>query len=157
MNKERRTYARRKQRSFQQLMEEASGQVLRASLPEQWVIHEYSPDYGIDGTVEMFEYTDGGKEYAEALGETVFFQLKSVRDCEMRSVTLEPRMNVEKMELQRGVGEPADADVVPVQLEPMNFSQSKRWVQVLSCCCFSCASIPGLSTSSASRTTSTRS
>jgi len=39
-------------------MEEESGQILRVSLPKEWVIHEYSPDYGIDGTVEMFAYVD---------------------------------------------------------------------------------------------------
>jgi len=58
MTPERRTYARRKRRSFQHIMEEESGQILRVSLPKEWVIHEYSPDYGIDGTVEMFAYVD---------------------------------------------------------------------------------------------------
>ena len=42
-------------------MEEESGQLLYEALPEQWVIHAYAPDYGIDGAVEIFDYIDDGK------------------------------------------------------------------------------------------------
>jgi hypothetical protein len=46
MTPDRRTAARKKRRSFQQVMEEDSGVVLSAALPAHWVIHEYTPDYG---------------------------------------------------------------------------------------------------------------
>ncbi len=77
-------------------MEEESGQLLRAALPEHWVVHGYSPDYGIDGTVEIFEYIDDDQEYAESLGETFFFQLKSTKKCAQAEVKISTRANVEK-------------------------------------------------------------
>ncbi len=60
-------------------MEEESGNLLRAALPNEWVIHEYKPDYGIDGTIEMFDPVDDNNDVYETLGEHIFFQLKSVR------------------------------------------------------------------------------
>ncbi|MFI6712752.1 DUF4365 domain-containing protein [Nonomuraea sp. NPDC050478] len=59
-------------------MEEESGGLLRAALPSEWVIHEYKPDYGIDGTIEIFEPVSEGGDVYETLGEHIFFQLKSI-------------------------------------------------------------------------------
>ncbi|MDA8046203.1 MAG: DUF4365 domain-containing protein [Actinomycetota bacterium] len=78
------------------MMEEESGQLLRAALPEQWVIHGYTPDYGIDGSVEIFEYTDNSRQCAETLGETFFFQLKSTESCDATEIEVPARGNVEK-------------------------------------------------------------
>jgi hypothetical protein len=66
-------------------MEEDSGALLRSALPPEWVIHEYAPDYGIDGTVELFEPVDGDRESFETLGEHIFFQLKSINKSKMVS------------------------------------------------------------------------
>jgi hypothetical protein len=59
-------------------MEEESGNLLRAALPAEWVIHEYKPDYGIDGIIEIFDPVVGEDNIYETLGEQIFFQLKSV-------------------------------------------------------------------------------
>lgn len=77
-------------------MEEESGRLLRQRLPRQWAIHGYAPDYGIDGAVEIFEFTDETKAYAETLGESFLFQLKSERSCDVCTVTVSGRGNVEK-------------------------------------------------------------
>lgn len=70
--------AHRKRRDRRHVMEEESGMLLRAALPDEWVIHEYKPDYGIDGTVEIFDPLPGVDGVSETLGEHVFFQLKSI-------------------------------------------------------------------------------
>ena len=49
------------------MAEEESLQLVRSLLPEEWVIHEYKPDYGIDNVVEIFRYVDGEREIAETL------------------------------------------------------------------------------------------
>jgi hypothetical protein len=87
---------RKKRRLFTQIMEEESGRTLRQQLPRQWAIHGYAPDYGIDGAVEIFEYTDETEAYAETLGESFFFQLKSEQSCDIATVTVPWRSNVEK-------------------------------------------------------------
>jgi hypothetical protein len=70
----------KKQRDRRHLMEEESGNLLRAALSSDWVIHDYKPDYGIDGTIEIFDPVVGkdGQVRYETLGEHIFFQLKSV-------------------------------------------------------------------------------
>ncbi len=117
MSPERRKVARKKRRSFQQMMEEESGVILRGALPSQWVIHEYTPDYGIDGSVEIFEYVDEEEEYAETLGETFFFQLKSVRSCDVTEVMLPSRRNVEKGPYLQTDGNPVESEIIKYQLE----------------------------------------
>lgn len=117
MASERRKVARKKRRSFQQMMEEGSGVILRDALPRQWVLHEYTPDYGIDGSVEIFEYVDEQEEYAETLGETFFFQLKSAHSCEVTEVSLSPRYNVEKGPYRETEGDPVESEVIKYQLE----------------------------------------
>lgn len=88
--------ARKKRRSFSQMMEEQSGRLLASSIPQEWVVHEYAPDYGIDGTVEIFRFIDAEQKYAETLGETVLFQLKSTKSCTITSIEAPWRINVEK-------------------------------------------------------------
>jgi len=99
------------------MMEDDSGALLRSLLPREWAIHEYTPDYGVDGTVEIFQYVEGDPEQAETLGETFFFQLKSVKRCSISTVELHPRYNVEKGPYRRTKGESVRAEVINFQLE----------------------------------------
>lgn len=117
MPSERRAHARRKRRSFQQIMEDDSGKCLRAALPPEWVIHGYAPDYGVDGAVEIFEFVDEAERYAETLGEMFLFQLKSVEACDVQQRQLYPRYNVLKGPYRRTEGEPVDVEVIAFQLE----------------------------------------
>lgn len=70
----------KKQRSLNQVKEDISVRVLREKLPEEWVVHSYGADYGIDCVVELFDFIDEEKNIAETLGENFFVQLKS-SDC----------------------------------------------------------------------------
>ncbi len=91
--------------------------LLRTALPSHWVIHEYTPDYGIDGTVEVFDYVDSDEQYAETLGETFFFQLKSVEKSAPVAVALPGRYNVEKGPYREDASEAIQSQVVKFQLE----------------------------------------
>lgn len=66
--------ARPKRRVVQHIMEDESEKVLRNSLPNEWVIRRYKPDYGIDFAVEVFKYVDEKRTIAETLGENFFVQ-----------------------------------------------------------------------------------
>lgn len=70
----------RKQRSLSQVKEDISFRVLRERLPQEWVVHSYGADYGIDCVVELFDFINNEKKLAETLGENLFIQLKS-SDC----------------------------------------------------------------------------
>jgi len=70
----------RKQRSLNQVKEDISVRVLREKLPEEWVVHSYGADYGIDCVIELFDFIDENKKTVETLGENFFVQLKS-SDC----------------------------------------------------------------------------
>ncbi|MEU8590198.1 DUF4365 domain-containing protein [Streptomyces sp. NPDC048664] len=85
--------AHRKRRDYRHVMEEDSGALLRSALPKQWVVHEYKPDYGIDGTVEIFEPVDEQDATFETLGEHIFFQLKSIKRTNLVSKVAEARHN----------------------------------------------------------------
>lgn len=85
--------AHRKRRNFRHVMEEDSGALLRSALPREWVIHEYAPDYGIDGTVEIFEPVGDDGESFETLGEHIFFQLKSINKSNVVSRVAVERSN----------------------------------------------------------------
>jgi hypothetical protein len=112
-----RSEARRKRRSLGQILEGESFPLLQRALPEHWVIHDYAPDYGIDGTVEVFEMAPGeDSEDAETLGETFFFQLKSQKRGQARQIELRPRYNVEKGPLKRMEGDPMPMEVISYQL-----------------------------------------
>ena len=64
-----------KKRSENQITGESGIDILRALLPEEWVIREYTADYGIDLDVELFEKCSE-KVYITK-GEHVLFQVKT--------------------------------------------------------------------------------
>ena len=108
---------RMKRRPKQHMMEEESLLIIRERLPEEWALHEYQPDYGIDRVVEVFQYTDDTREVAETLGELFFVQAKSIKKCEARTVKVYPRKNVAKTELEEDKSEYMNIDTIPFQLE----------------------------------------
>ncbi|MEU8731756.1 DUF4365 domain-containing protein [Streptomyces tendae] len=85
--------AHKKRRNFRHVMEEDSGALLRSTLPREWVLHEYAPDYGIDGTVEIFEPVGDDGESFETLGEHIFFQLKSINKSNIATKVAVQRSN----------------------------------------------------------------
>jgi hypothetical protein len=107
------------------MMEEQSGQLLRAALPEEWVIHEYTPDYGIDGSVEVFQYVDDSREVSETLGETFFFQLKSTKTCDVAHIEVPGRGNVEKAPYR-----PTEHDLTPMTVIRYNFNDTDELLTI---------------------------
>jgi hypothetical protein len=107
----------RKKRSANQIKEEKSSQILRELLPETWVIHEYSPDYGIDYVVELFDYLDDDKKTSETLGELIFIQLKSSSSVKYIKKRFYARSNIEKGPLNRDKSDYSDLQVATFGLE----------------------------------------
>lgn len=95
----------RKTRTTSHRMEDQSSEILRAVLPDDWVIRNYKPDYGIDFVIELFaDASDDGK--SATLGEHVFVQLKSVQSGNYDKIAVFPRHNTELPDLRP---KPADA------------------------------------------------
>lgn len=85
---------KRKYRTTSHRMEDQSVDLLRAVLPDEWVVRNYKPDYGIDLVVELFaDASDDGK--SATLGEHLFVQLKSVQQGDYAIIRAQPRFNVE--------------------------------------------------------------
>ena len=67
-----------KKRSTSQIKGEVAVNILRGLFPQEWVIREYTPDYGIDLSIELFEkYEDN---YITT-GEHIYFQVKGTEGC----------------------------------------------------------------------------
>jgi len=58
---------------------------VKSRLPEEWVVRELSPDYGIDLDVEVFQHENG---QVVTLGEHLFFQVKGTEDARYKDVTI---------------------------------------------------------------------
>ena len=63
-----------KKRTLQHIKGENGVDILKKFFPEEWVIREYIPDYGIDLSVELFTPYDTGFITS---GEHIFFQVKA--------------------------------------------------------------------------------
>jgi hypothetical protein len=107
----------KKRRSYQQIMEEVSIETIRSLLPEQWVVHEYRPDYGIDFVVELFRYTDDTEEMAESLGELFFVQAKSIRNTRFRTMKYYPRRNIEIANLVEDKREYVEDEIISFKID----------------------------------------
>ena len=77
-------------------MEEMSYLIFKGLLPQEWCVHEYRPDYGIDLVVEIFKFIDETREAADTLGELFFVQLKSVKQAKVQKLTVKARTNAER-------------------------------------------------------------
>lgn len=82
-----------KKRSQSQITGELGVNFLRKILPNEWVLREYTPDYGIDISVEIFEKYK--KNYITT-GEHIYFQVKGTYNLEVGKLKVFKRMNVEK-------------------------------------------------------------
>jgi hypothetical protein len=106
-----------KKRVRQHIMEDRSIQIVRALLPEQWVIREYKPDYGIDLVIELFEYMDDERTTASTLGETLFVQVKSAEIVDSRRIRVYDRYNVERGPLLENRTSSTEIEVARLRLE----------------------------------------
>lgn len=109
----------RKLRSLNQIKEDVSVQVLRECLPEQWVIHSYGSDYGIDCVIELFDFIEGDVTLAETLGENIFVQLKGSSSINYGIRRAYHRGNVAKGPLNQSL----DYDDIPVAKFQLEMSE----------------------------------
>jgi hypothetical protein len=106
-----------KRRVVQHWMEDRSIRIVRERLPDHWVIREYRPDYGIDLTIELFEFVDEERTTAATLGETLFVQVKSMEVVELGLLRVYPRDNVERGPLREDRSESTEIQVARLPLE----------------------------------------
>lgn len=76
-----------KQRHKNHIIETKSIQIIENILPKEWVIRKFSPDYGIDLSVELFE-SDSENSFS-TLGEYLFIQVKGTESISIINRTLE--------------------------------------------------------------------
>lgn len=82
-----------KKRPFSHIKGDRGVEILKQYLPEEWVVRVYTPDYGIDLSVELFSnYEDG----FITEGEHIFFQVKGTERLEKCTLSINGRYNVEK-------------------------------------------------------------
>src|SRR4051794_29393747 len=86
---------RLKRRSVQQIMEEESMVAIRMATPKAWVMHQYSPDYGVDFVVEVFKLVGEKKRSFETLSELYFVQAESLESTQVQKLNVKSRINVE--------------------------------------------------------------
>jgi Domain of unknown function (DUF4365) len=106
-----------KRRIRQHIMEDRSIRIVRDVLPDHWVIREYKPDYGIDLTIELFEFLEQEPDQAATLGETLFVQVKSTEVVDARRLRVHARRNVEKGPLVEHPAESVEVEVAALKLE----------------------------------------
>lgn len=82
-----------KKRSKSQIIGEKAVNILKDLFPEEWVAREYTPDYGIDLSVEIFEQYKSG--YITT-GEHIYFQVKGTEELQRGKYKVYERKNVEK-------------------------------------------------------------
>lgn len=113
--------AEAKKQAEQHIIDREGEKLLRAKLPQHWLLRDYRPDYGLDFTIETFKtavVADGKLKTYETLGEHVFVQLKSVAEPTAESLSLYGRGNVEKgTEQLDGKEKVADVETYRFQLE----------------------------------------
>ncbi|WP_143565483.1 MULTISPECIES: DUF4365 domain-containing protein [unclassified Sporosarcina] len=107
--------ANRKKRVFQHIMADDSIKIIRQTFPREWIIREYTPDYGIDLKVEIFESVQGNNY--EALGEFFFAQVKSVKSIETKVMQVRSRTNVAQYPLHYTGSEKVEIEVIKFSLD----------------------------------------
>ena len=84
---------RGKKRTMSHIKGEQAVNLMKKYFPDSWVAREYTPDYGIDLSVELFNQY--GNDYI-TMGEHIFFQVKGTADIQIESLKVKERSNVEK-------------------------------------------------------------
>lgn len=101
-----------KKRSTSQIIGEKAIGIIRGMFPVEWVVREYTPDYGIDLAVELFE------EYENnyiTTGEHVYFQIKGTEELKKGKLKVNERSNVEKIYTEKELYK--EIDVVKFSIE----------------------------------------
>lgn len=105
-----------KERAQSHLNEEKSRALFKQALPTEWVFRDYSPDYGIDLSIELFSETNG-KYYTQ--GEHIYIQLKSIEKPIVKKMQISARYNIEKLPIAEipTNNESCEIEVIKYQIE----------------------------------------
>ena len=85
-----------KKRSENQITGESGIDIMRSLFPKEWVIREYTVDYGIDLDIELFEECHDGVYVTK--GEHVLFQVKSTNDIEVKDLKVYSKTRTDILE-----------------------------------------------------------
>lgn len=113
--------ANRKRRVRQHVMEDQSIEIVRRILPNEWVVRDYKPDYGIDIAVEVFGHIDSNTSITETMGEWFFVQVKSTMNTSIRRRKVRPRHNVEKRQFSEDRKSEVKDDTPPRELDTIPY------------------------------------
>ena len=113
--------ANRKRRVRQHVMEDRSIEIVRRILPNEWVIRDYKPDYGIDMAVEVFDHIDTNTSIAETMGEWFFVQVKSITKTAIQKRKVYPRYNVEKRKFSEDEKNNYEGDVPKIEIDTIPY------------------------------------
>lgn len=102
-----------KKRSLTHIKGESGVTILKEHIPKEWVVREYTPDYGIDLSIELF--TPYGAGFITT-GEHVFFQVKATDKLEIMNLSIPPRYNIERHPRQVS-GDPVEIQVAKYVLD----------------------------------------
>ena len=83
-----------KRRPKPHILGEKGVNILKELFPDEWAVREYTPDYGIDLDVELFDVLED--EVYITKGEHILFQVKGTEKLNKKTIKLYSRMNVEK-------------------------------------------------------------
>ena len=112
-----------KKQTEQQRMEWESFRLVEDLLPREWVHHQYSPDYGIDRVLEVFELMpDDDKRIAQTLGELLFVQIKSTNEAQIQKRIVYARGNVAKSPIAGQSKRGDDSQEIGVVTYPLEVS-----------------------------------
>jgi len=102
-----------KKRPVQHVIGERGVEIVKKCFPKEWVVREYTPDYGIDLSVELFSPCENS---FITNGEHIFFQVKATTELQQRRMTVSERKNVE-LEYKKGKEMAGEIGVISFSLD----------------------------------------
>lgn len=103
-----------KKRPRNHVIEKKSLSIIEDTLPEYWVMRSYTPDYGIDISIELFKDIKKGMYITE--GEHLYVQVKGTENINFGKYKVYERNNIERFKSEK-TDKYKEIDVVKFSLE----------------------------------------
>lgn len=111
------TRPRTKQRHARHITGDRGVTLVREQLPDEWVVRDIHPDYGLDLHIEVFEPDIDDPDSANTLGEHFYAQVKTTQSVQLEKVTVRSRDNVTKYVPDPAKGDPVEIEVAKLSLD----------------------------------------
>lgn len=108
---------RTKQRHANHKKGEQGVKLVAGAFPDDWVVRELTPDYGLDLHVEVFQPDTRNPRNSNTLGEHFYVQVKAEDRLKRTRVAVRERSNVEKHDPDPRQGEPTRIEVFKFSLD----------------------------------------